>query len=110
MEVKHIRTRFGKKGMLKEHAVGVPISSAKYAFAYKNCLKELLPDPDFQFQLLPSPSTHYSKIRTGKHFFLQSVLRRRKNIYIVIINKNKSQLMLSLKLNMLIILQIEEIR
>lgn len=54
--------------MFKEHAIGVPISSAKYAFSYNNTLKDLLPDPAAHYQLLPSPSNHYSKIRTGKPF------------------------------------------
>ncbi|KAG6429389.1 hypothetical protein SASPL_107439 [Salvia splendens] len=66
MEVKHIRARFGKTSMLKEHAFGAPISSSKYAFAYKNSLKELLPDPAAHYQLLPSPANHYSKIRTDR--------------------------------------------
>ncbi|XP_057774046.1 putative GEM-like protein 8 isoform X1 [Salvia miltiorrhiza] len=66
MEVKHMRTRYGKTSMLKEHAIGAPISSAKYAFVYKNSLKELLPDPAAQYQLLPSPANHYSKIRTDR--------------------------------------------
>ncbi|KAG6422494.1 hypothetical protein SASPL_119066 [Salvia splendens] len=68
MEAKHIRARFGKTSMVKEHALGVPISSSKYAFAYKNSSKELLllPDPAAQYQLLPSPANHYSEIRTDR--------------------------------------------
>ncbi|KAH6809785.1 GRAM domain-containing protein / ABA-responsive protein-like protein [Perilla frutescens var. frutescens] len=67
MELKYSRMRFGKASMLKEHAIGVPISSAKYTFPYKNSLKEvILPDPAAHYQLLPSPSNHYSKIRTDR--------------------------------------------
>ncbi|XP_051148877.1 putative GEM-like protein 8 [Andrographis paniculata] len=65
MEIKQSRSRIGKqsKSMHKEHLIGIPITSLEYAFAHKNSLKELLHDPSTQYQLHPSPSKHYSKIR-----------------------------------------------
>ncbi|KAL8519822.1 hypothetical protein ACS0TY_010674 [Phlomoides rotata] len=66
MELKYGRWRFGKKNMHKEHATGIPIISANYAFMFKSSSVKCLPDPASQYQLLPSPSKHYSKIRTGR--------------------------------------------
>ncbi|KAI3467913.1 hypothetical protein Pfo_024576 [Paulownia fortunei] len=65
MELQHSRSRFGKRNVHKEHAIGIPINSGEYAFSIKNTSKELLPDPAAQYQLLPSPSNHYSRPGRG---------------------------------------------
>ncbi|GFQ08774.1 gem-like protein 6 [Phtheirospermum japonicum] len=68
MELNHNRSRIGKKNVHKERVIGIPISSAEYAFSLERSQKSLLPDStDAQYQLMPSPSKHYSKIRyTGR--------------------------------------------
>ncbi|KAL8457130.1 hypothetical protein ACS0TY_035101 [Phlomoides rotata] len=48
--------------MHKEHATGIPISSANYAFMFKSSSIECLLDPASQYKLLPS---HF-KIRMGR--------------------------------------------
>ncbi|KAI3472553.1 hypothetical protein Pfo_031256 [Paulownia fortunei] len=65
MDLQHSKSRFGKKNVHKEHVIGIPISSAEYAFSIKSSPNALLPDPAAQYQLMPSPSKHYSKIRHG---------------------------------------------
>ncbi|KAI3467893.1 hypothetical protein Pfo_024556 [Paulownia fortunei] len=65
MELQHSRSRFGKRNVHKEHAIGIPINSGPYAFSIKNTSKELLPGPAAQYQLLPSPSNHYSRPGRG---------------------------------------------
>ncbi|KAL3652830.1 hypothetical protein CASFOL_002511 [Castilleja foliolosa] len=52
----------------KKQVIGIPIiSSAEYELFYKSSPKALLPDPAAasQYQLMPSPSKHYSKIKHG---------------------------------------------
>ncbi|PIN04695.1 hypothetical protein CDL12_22769 [Handroanthus impetiginosus] len=65
MELQHNKSRFGKKNMHNEHVVGIPINSSEYAFSFKSS-KALLPDPTAQYQLVPSPSKQYSKIRHNR--------------------------------------------
>ncbi|KAL8053202.1 hypothetical protein ABFX02_05G056000 [Erythranthe guttata] len=64
--LQHSKSRFVKKNAHKKHFTGFPISSAEYAFSIRSSPKALLPDPTSQYQLMPSPSRHYSKIRHGK--------------------------------------------
>ncbi|KAK6122488.1 hypothetical protein DH2020_043774 [Rehmannia glutinosa] len=61
MEVQHRKSRLGNKNLHKEHAIGIPISSAEYEIIFKSSTNALLPDPASQYQLMPSPSKHYSK-------------------------------------------------
>ncbi|XP_051148575.1 putative GEM-like protein 8 [Andrographis paniculata] len=66
----------GKRNIYnKGHVVGIPITSLDYASfpQDRNSQNLLLPDPADQYQLLPSPSQRYSKIRHGK---IDSVVAR----------------------------------
>ncbi|KAL7110975.1 hypothetical protein ACP275_05G059800 [Erythranthe tilingii] len=66
MELKHSKSRIGKKNVHKKHFTGFPISSEEYAFSFKSSPKALLPDPVANYQLMPSPPRHYSNIRHSK--------------------------------------------
>ncbi|PIN10559.1 hypothetical protein CDL12_16848 [Handroanthus impetiginosus] len=66
MELQYSKSGFGKKNMHnKENVVAIPINSLEYAFSFKSS-KALLPDPTAQYQLVPSPSKQYSKIRHNR--------------------------------------------
>ncbi|KAL3635823.1 hypothetical protein CASFOL_020370 [Castilleja foliolosa] len=74
MELNHNISRIGKKNVLKEHVIGIPISSAACAFSLKRSQKSLLLDSTAaQYQLMPSPSKRYSKIRYRK---VDSVIKK----------------------------------
>ncbi|KAK6146592.1 hypothetical protein DH2020_020461 [Rehmannia glutinosa] len=73
MELNHSKSRIGKKIMHKEQVIGIPISSGEYTFSFKSSQKALSPDPAAQYQLLPSPSKHHSKIR---HSGIDSVIAK----------------------------------
>ncbi|PIN07388.1 hypothetical protein CDL12_20045 [Handroanthus impetiginosus] len=66
MELQRSKSRFEKKNMHKEHVTGIPINSSEYAFYFKSSSKALLPDPASQYQLVPSPSKQYSKMRHNR--------------------------------------------
>ncbi|KAL3635831.1 hypothetical protein CASFOL_020378 [Castilleja foliolosa] len=64
MELKHIKSRIVTKNVHNKQVIGIPISSTEYDFLYKSSRKALLPDQAAsQYQLMPSPSKHSSKIR-----------------------------------------------
>ncbi|KAL3635824.1 hypothetical protein CASFOL_020371 [Castilleja foliolosa] len=74
MELKHIKSRIGTKNVHNKHVIGIPISSTDYEFFYKSSRKALLPDPAAsQYQVMPSPSKHCSKIR---HSGVNSVITK----------------------------------
>ncbi|KAL6579395.1 hypothetical protein OROMI_009611 [Orobanche minor] len=65
----------GKKNVDNQLTIGipVPISSVGYDLRYMSSRKALLADPDSQYQLMSSPSKHYSKI---KHNRVNSVITK----------------------------------
>ncbi|KAL7132182.1 hypothetical protein ABFS83_12G054900 [Erythranthe nasuta] len=65
MELENSRSMFVKNNMHKEHPIGIPISSAEYSLSFTKTIRGFLPDPAAEYQLLPSPSIHYSKIRSN---------------------------------------------
>ncbi|KAL6543935.1 hypothetical protein OROGR_010432 [Orobanche gracilis] len=56
----------GKKNMNNQLTVGIPISSVGYDLRCMSSRKALVADPDSQYQLMSSPSKHYSKIKHNR--------------------------------------------
>ncbi|KAK6122489.1 hypothetical protein DH2020_043775 [Rehmannia glutinosa] len=71
MEVQHRKSRIGKKNLHKE-----------YEIIFKSSTNAPLPDPASQYQILPSPSKHYSKnIRHSRaHSVITKVIKLRESM------------------------------
>ncbi|KAH6790631.1 hypothetical protein C2S51_005637 [Perilla frutescens var. frutescens] len=63
MEQQHKNSTFGKEDV----CIGIPISSQDFRYSITSSARALLPDPAAnQYQILPSPSKQYSKIRRNR--------------------------------------------